>query len=72
MDNVFLGCRVERAPNEAFEAYRLIAPDDEVYRLLRIPGQPSLLYAVDRTGRWCVLHGAILFTDHAGRLAIVI
>lgn len=72
MHEPFLGCRVERAAADALEAYRLICPDGEVYRLLRIPSLPTLLYAIDRTGRWCALRGAILFTDQDGRLAIII
>jgi len=72
MDDTFLGCRVERAAADAFEAYQLISPDGEVYRLLRITSLPTLLYAIDRTDRLCVLFGYLLFTDHDGRLETLI
>lgn len=72
MDDIFLGCRVERAAADAFEAYRLISPDGEVYRLLRVTSLPTLLYVIDRTDRLCTLLGYLLFTDHDGQLESLI
>jgi hypothetical protein len=69
---VFLGCRVERAAADTLEAYRLISPDGTVVRLLRITSLPALLYAVDRTDHFCMLRGHVLFTDQDGTLAVVI
>lgn len=68
----FLGFRVERAEPDALEAYRLVRPDGETYRLLRVTTFPVLLYPIDRTDRLCEILGFRVFTDRRGFLEAVI